>query len=125
ERFRTITKAYYRGAMGIVLMFDVTDKISFKYISHWANLVSSESTSTIKKVLVGNKIDMRDRVISYEEGKSLAIIMNIQYFEVSAKTNIGIDEMFNSVVNDIVPNLVVKEETLKLEEVKSSNSCCN
>ena len=69
ERFRTITTAYYRGAMGILLVYDVTDETSFNNIRNWMRNIEQHAQETVNKILVGNKCDMEDRrQVTFEEG---------------------------------------------------------
>lgn len=97
ERFRTITSAYYRGAMGIVLVYDVTDANSFKNIRNWMKNIEQHASTTVVKALVGNKSDVAERVISTEQGETLAREYGIPVFrETSAKTGQGVDDMFTS-----------------------------
>jgi small GTP-binding protein len=68
ERFRTITTAHYRNAMGILLVFDVTKEDSFKNITDWLRNIEKHTTGTINKLLLGNKCDLEDkRVVSKEQ----------------------------------------------------------
>merc|ERR1711934_231249 len=68
ERFRTITQAYYRGAMGILLVYDVTDKKSFEHIKEWTKSIDQHASETAVKILVGNKCDIPQPNVSKEEG---------------------------------------------------------
>merc|ERR1712070_575452 len=73
ERFRTITQAYYRGAMGILLVYDVTDEKSFQNIRSWMRNIEQHANTEVVKVLLGNKCDMVDKkVIETERGQALA-----------------------------------------------------
>ncbi|XP_048581173.1 ras-related protein Rab-10 isoform X2 [Nematostella vectensis] len=73
ERFHTITTAYYRGAMGIMLVYDVTNEKSFSNISKWLKKIDDHANEDVKRMLVGNKCDMDDkRVISKTKGEQLA-----------------------------------------------------
>lgn len=97
ERFRTITSAYYRGAMGIVLVYDVTDENSFKNIRNWMKNIEQHASTSVVKALVGNKSDVVHRVISREQGEALAREYGIPLFrETSAKTGQGVEDMFTS-----------------------------
>ena len=94
ERFRTITTAYYRGAMGIVMVYDVTDERTYANIKQWYKTVTEHSNDDAQILLVGNKSDMDTRVISYEQGESLAEELNIPFMESSAKDNANVNEVF-------------------------------
>ncbi|KAJ0142555.1 Uncharacterized protein HZ326_14603, partial [Fusarium oxysporum f. sp. albedinis] len=126
ERFRTITTAYYRGAMGILLVYDVTDERSFNstsyyssrhcsiytfhdmlYIRTWFQNVEQHATEGVNKILIGNKCDWEEkRVVSTEQGQALADELGIPFLEVSAKSNINIDKAFYSLAADIKKRLI-------------------
>ncbi|KAJ7400401.1 Nardilysin [Pitangus sulphuratus] len=73
ERYRTITTAYYRGAMGFVLMYDITSEDSFNAVQDWATQIKTYSWDNAQVILVGNKCDMEDdRIVPVEKGKHLA-----------------------------------------------------
>ncbi|XP_067038647.1 ras-related protein Rab-8B-like isoform X3 [Acropora muricata] len=61
ERFRTITTAYYRGAMGIMLVYDITNDKSFENIKNWIRNIEEHASSDVEKMVLGNKCDMEDR----------------------------------------------------------------
>lgn len=65
ERFRTITSAYYRGAMGIMLVYDVTDERSFNNIRNWIKNVEQNASEGVNMILIGNKTDMADKRVLY------------------------------------------------------------
>ncbi|KAF3916259.1 hypothetical protein ABW21_db0201616 [Orbilia brochopaga] len=102
ERFRTITTAYYRGAMGILLVYDVTDERSFNNIQTWFQNVEQHATEGVNKILIGNKCDWEEkRVVSTERGQALADELGIPFMEVSAKANINVEEAFLLLARDI------------------------
>ncbi|KAI3400674.1 hypothetical protein diail_2386 [Diaporthe ilicicola] len=107
ERFRTITTAYYRGAMGILLVYDVTDERSFNNIRTWFANVEQHATEGVNKILIGNKCDWEEkRAVSTEQGQALADELGIPFLEVSAKSNINIDKAFYSLASDIKKRII-------------------
>ncbi|KAK9845901.1 hypothetical protein WJX81_005561 [Elliptochloris bilobata] len=107
ERFRTITSAYYRGAMGILLVYDVTDDASFTNIRNWMRNIEQHASDSVNKVLVGNKCDMDEgkRAVPYSKGQALADEFGIQFFETSAKSNVNVDEVFQSIAKEVMVRL--------------------
>ncbi|KAK7205589.1 ras family-domain-containing protein [Myxozyma melibiosi] len=102
ERFRTITTAYYRGAMGILLVYDVTDEKSFNNIRNWFANVEQHASEGVNKLLIGNKCDWEEkRAVSTEQGKALANELGIPFIEASAKANINVEEAFVSLARQI------------------------
>lgn len=101
ERFRTITAAYYRGANGIVLVYDITSETSFNSIRGWIRNIEEHASDNVCKILVGNKCDMEDkRVITTAQGQALAKEFNIKFFEASAKADINVEDAFQSIARE-------------------------
>ena len=110
ERFRNITTQYYKGADGIVLVFDVTDDGSFEKIRDWmAQIQSNTQQDDLGLVLLGNKCDVEPRVITEEQGNKMAEELNINYFETSALNGQGINEAFEHLARDIMKKKGVGE----------------
>ncbi|KAH0896307.1 hypothetical protein HID58_045875, partial [Brassica napus] len=88
ERFRTITTAYYRGAMGILLVYDVTDETSFNNIRNWIRNIEQHASDNVNKILVGNKADMDEskRAVPTSRGQALADEYGIKFFETVSQT---------------------------------------
>lgn len=107
ERFRTITTAYYRGAMGILLVYDVSDEASFTNVRNWMRQIDQNAAENVNRLLIGNKsdVDPADRKVTYEQGKTLAADYGIKFFETSAKLNSNVDDAFMSIAADIVDRL--------------------
>ena len=102
ERFRTITSAYYRGANGTIVMFDLTNRESFKNVNQWCEDAAKYANKNTKLLLIGSKCDQESkRVISYDEGWNLASKYNIKYYEVSALNNVNVSESIESIVSEI------------------------
>ncbi len=107
ERFRTITTAYYRGAMGILLVYDVTDEKSFGNIRTWIKNIEQHASESVNKILVGNKCDLLDqKVVDEEAARALAAEYGIKFMEASAKSNIGVDDAFITLAKDIKARLI-------------------
>ena len=98
ERFRTITTSYFRGAQGILLVYDVTDRGSFENIRNWVSQIRQHADLNVNKVLIGNKCDVPQAQIAVteEEGKKLAEEYNIPFFLTSAKKNVNVTEAFEA-----------------------------
>jgi len=135
ERFKALTPTYLRGAEGIVLVYDVTNLESFESLKFWIeSLKSNLGENSLPTVINGNKIDLDDRDVSSEDAKKFAQSNNFKYFETSAKSGIGVDELFREIVNQILEKKDktedVKDErkSLKLQNVKGNNQkkkgCC-
>ncbi len=111
ERFRTLTSSYYRGAQGVVMVYDVTRRDSFENLEQWlkeVKLYSPNNGEGVIKLLVGNKIDL-DRKVPREEAEAWARSQGMLFLEASAKTRTGIKQCFMEIVRKIVedPELLV------------------
>ena len=105
ERFHVITRAYYKGSHGIVLVFDITEKSTFTNIEYWMKNISQHANTNVQIILVGNKSDLaKKRQVTVEEADAVAKRYNIQYFETSAKTSSNVDESFYNVSKLIIEN---------------------
>eukprot|EP00923_Selenidium_pygospionis_P034798 GHVN01060532.1.p1 GENE.GHVN01060532.1~~GHVN01060532.1.p1 ORF type:complete len:206 (+),score=27.36 GHVN01060532.1:81-698(+) len=102
ERFRTITSSYYRGAHGIIIVYDVTDRESFNNVKIWMQEIDKYAMESVNKLLVGNKSDLSSkRVVNYEEGKDLADSYGIKFIETSAAKKDNVDEAFQVMSKEI------------------------
>jgi Ras-related protein Rab-8A len=109
ERFRTITNAYYRGAMGIILIYDITDEQSFLNVTNWIRNIDQHASDHVVRQLVGNKCDMEsERAVSYSRGEALAKTYQMKFFESSAKTNHNVTESFNYIAKEIKDHLIAE-----------------
>ena len=112
ERFRTITTAYYRGAMGVLLVYDVSDEKSFSNVANWMRQIDQNAADNVNRILIGNKCDVSsdERRVTYEQGKQLADEYGIKFFETSAKVNTNVESSFMAIARDIVERLKVNPE---------------
>merc|ERR1712084_20482 len=82
ERFRTITSSYYRGAHGIIVVYDVTDNESFNNVKQWLHEIDRYACENVNKLLVGNKSDLTSkRAVSAEQGKEFADSIGIEFLK--------------------------------------------
>lgn len=138
ERFKTITSSYYKGAHGIIVVYDITDKESFKNIDTWMNEVEKHASDNVSRILWGNKSDMDEsRQVSTDEGKELADQYNIRFMETSAKESANVEEAFTLMTKEIKSRVVHTEarkpaqtgkklsgqKPKKLEKKNGSNCC--
>ena len=131
ERFRNITTQYYKGADGIVLVYDVTDGSSFEKIKDWMDQITSNTTKdNIGLVLLGNKCDFEERAVTEEQGNKLGEELKISYFETSALSGQGIKEAFEQLTKDIMKIKGVDNgndtsiELKKVKKKKGKSDCC-
>ena len=129
ERFRNITTQYYKGADGIVLVYDVTDEASFDKIKDWMDqILSNTNKDEICLILLGNKCDIEKRSISYEQGKTLANELQVNFFETSAQTGQNIKDAFETLTADIMKKKKIGGDNnnidLKKNKKKKDSDCC-
>ena len=126
DRFRSITKNYYKGAHGIILLYDITNKKTFDNVRNWINQIKEEVSERVSIILVGNKIDDEEkRVVKKEEGENIAKEFGLMFFECSAKTGVNIDTTFNELVKKTVENYSKdNDKGEKLGKRKGSKKIC-
>ena len=106
ERFKSILSSYYKGANGILLLYDITNINSFKSLSNWLIDIEKNSSKNVKKILIGNKCDLNElRKIPMNKGKEFADTYNMKFIETSAKNNVNINECFNILGKELINNL--------------------
>ena len=104
ERFCTIAHSYYRGAHGIIVVYDVTDQKSFDHIQKWLKEIDTLAGSEVQKILAGNKIDLvKGRVISTATGQVLADSLKIGFLETSAKDSTNVEAAFHMMADRVIP----------------------
>ena len=133
DRFRAITKNYYKGANGIILIYDVTNLQTYENVKNWITQIREETNPNVVIYLAGNKIDIpeEERAVKTEEGKELADEYKLQFKETSAKDGINVNEVFQELVEKI-DEVNSKLEVSKPEPKnilyspgkKKKSSCC-
>jgi len=102
ERFRTITSSYYRGAHGIIVVYDCTDLDSFNNVKQWLNEIDRYASENVQKLLVGNKVDLvSKKVVDYDTAKDFADKLNISFLETSAKAATNVEKAFLTMAAEI------------------------
>lgn len=118
ERFRSLTTAFYRDAMGFVLVFDVTNLRSFTHVRNWAEQLQNHAYCEAPDVvLCGNKADLKPRAVTEAEARKLAKDLGWPYVETSAATGKGVDEAFHQLLR-LVLKRIFKMEALEAERKK-------
>lgn len=121
ERFRTITTAYYRGAMGIMLVYDITNEKTFENIKNWIRNIEEHAAPDVQKMILGNKCDMNDkRVVSRERGEQLALEYGIRFMETSAKASMNVEESFYILSGDIKAHIDKKMEGKNTGDIRNA-----
>jgi small GTP-binding protein len=137
-RFRTLSKSYYRGAHGCLLVFDVNERESFERIESWLTELKGHCIKKLTPVIIGNKIDLRhdsdnqytsndDKKkvpVSTEELKELATKHGCKWFETSAKKNININDVFDQLTTDMM-EVRIKDDIADLDTITSAASLVN
>jgi len=112
ERFRNITASYYRGAHGIILCYDVTDKESFLHIKDWLKEIDKFALSDVAKLLIGNKCDLiKEKVVDLNTAKEFSDAESIPFLETSAKNSINVEEAFMTMIQNIKKSKVANQPT--------------
>jgi len=95
ERFRTITSSYYRGAHGIIVVYDTTDIESFNNVKQWLHEIDRYASDNVNKLLVGNKSDLTSkRAVTFDQAKEFADSLGIEFVETSAKNSTNVEKAF-------------------------------
>ncbi|KAL4290088.1 hypothetical protein GQ457_14G009530 [Hibiscus cannabinus] len=111
ERYRAITSAYYRGAVGALLVYDVTRHVTFENVDRWLKELRGHTDANIVIMLVGNKADLRHlRAVSAEDAKAFAERENTFFMETSALESLNVEDAFTQVLAQIYR--VVSKKTL-------------
>ena len=137
EKFRTITKNFYRNADGLLVVFDLTKKESYDHIRSWIN-EAKENNDKLKTILIGNKLDLKDeRIVAIDVAKQFAEKNNLKYIETSAKDGTNINESFQAIIDllfdgksseEILHEFTKQDSSLSVVddsmEIKKKKACC-
>lgn len=137
ERFRTITSSYYRGAHGIIIVYDVTDHDSFNDVKMWLQEIDRYATAGVLKLMVGNKSDLQDkRMVEYDVAKEFADSLQIPFLETSALDSSNVEEAFLTMAKQIKESMAQQHRDTGKKDDKanvnlkgqslsnSSSGCC-
>ncbi|PKA57065.1 Ras-related protein RABA5a [Apostasia shenzhenica] len=120
ERFRAVTSAYYRGAVGALVVYDISRRRTFENVGRWLNELNSHSDMNVVTILVGNKSDLKDsRQVSTEEGKALAETQKLFFIETSALDSSNVTAAFKTVIKEIYD--ILRRKVFQLEESKKES----
>jgi len=134
ERFRTITSSYYRGAHGIIVVYDTTDSETFEHVKTWLHEIDRYASENVNKLLVGNKSDLTSkRQVETEAAKEFAGSVSIPFLETSAKNATNVEDAFMTMAGEIKKRMASTPSTSegnkkitvggKTEAVKSGGCC--
>nr|POE83467.1 ras-related protein raba5b [Quercus suber] len=119
ERFRAVTSAYYRGAVGALIVYDITRTTTFDSVKRWLDELTTHCDTTMARMLVGNKCDLENiRAVSVEDGKSLAEAEGLFFMETSALDSTNVEAAFEVVIREIYNNIsrkVINSDSYKAE----------
>jgi len=136
ERFRTITSSYYRGAHGIIVVYDTTDQESFNNLKQWLHEIDRHACENVNKLLVGNKCDLtHKKVVDYPTAKEFADCLGIPILETSAKSATNVEQAFMTMATEIKARMgppsgsagtsqPVKITSMPAQDKSSSGGCC-
>ena len=117
ERFRNVISSYFRGANGIMLIYDVNNRDSFKSLENWLIEIEKNASENISKIIIGNNNDLEEeKEVKTEEGEAFAKRNGIQFIETSCKMNINVKEAFEALAK-----LMIKYNTEK-KPISASNN---
>lgn len=134
ERFRTITSSYYRGAHGIIIVYDTTDQESFNNVRTWLYEIDRYASENVNKLLVGNKVDLVEkRAVDKDAAKQFADSLEIPFLETSAKNSTNVEQAFLCMSAQIksrvaaanpITNSSGGEVNFTSQPVNSGGGCC-
>jgi Ras-related protein Rab-6A len=129
EQYRALGPVYYRNAAAAIVVFDVSNRVSFHHLADWMRAFRNVCADTAVVIVVANKCDRGDRTVPTEEGKAAAKAYDAAYVETSAKTGQGVQILFDELVQTLAPSVVAAEgsdprKTLLMGQEDERKQCC-
>ncbi|OWM78357.1 ras-related protein RABA4c-like [Punica granatum] len=122
ERYRAVTSAYYRGAVGAMLVYDITKRQSFDHVARWLDELRSHADKNIVIMLVGNKTDLGTlRAVPTDDAKEFAQRENLFFMETSALESTNVESAFLTVLTEIY-RIISKKALVANEELGSGGN---
>ena len=141
EKYKAITSAYYKGAQGAFVVYDITRKETFNSVDRWINDLKTSADKNLTIIMIGNKCDLEDqRQVSADQGEEKGKSYDVAFMETSAFSGENIDKAFGNLINEIYKkcyeemtadddlDIIGKSEDINLDKTKPKNSekkkCC-
>lgn len=136
ETYKSIASSFIKNANGIILMYDISNKKSFDEINEWMNDIINIKGADFPIILIGNKCDLENREVEFEEGENFANENGLKFMETSNKNNTNIEEAGKEIINMILDKKEKEEKLLKNDDnenriplekdsnLKGKRSCC-
>lgn len=121
ERYRAITSAYYRGAVGALLVYDITKRQTFDNIQRWLRELREHADSNIVIMMAGNKSDLNHlRAVADHDGQTLAETEGLSFLETSALEAYNVDKAFQSILTEIYQ--IISKKALAAQEAAAATA---
>lgn len=122
EKYHALGPIFYNGTDGAIIVYDCTNKESFNRAEKWFQELKEICNNNPRIILVGNKIDLPNKVVNTEDGQNLAKKYRANFYEISALSGNGIDEIFENITNEIYNyKLLLKQKELEEEGINQDN----
>jgi GTPase SAR1 family protein len=125
ERYRAITTAYYRGALGAMLVYDVTKLASFDNVPRWLRELKDHANRDIVLIQIGNKVDLANdasRQVTEQQAAQMATELDVPTIETSAKSGLNVDKAFISVIERIYQNAQLSKQSQSKQSVTNNST---